>query len=258
MKSALLRIAILPLSLWTWGAAAEPGIVIDLTDVHLSLINAATGIELPITPIETWAAADWRLVTDLRTGDQIETHGAYQQHAEYVQNLPTRIGSTLTNGAAVASMTAMFGDIHLATALGPYTEDHGAIVEGGWNAQFNLPAHTQLTMSGHVNIHTEGDPYNAFANFTSRFDSSVYFLPSAIVDLQRADQADLDFTITANNPFDTDAIYNHSLGLYATSVALASPIPEAPTPAMLAAGLLLGGWRLRHLKKQKGPRPLSM
>jgi uncharacterized protein (TIGR03382 family) len=238
--------------------AAEPGIVIDLTDVRLSLIDSRTGIEQPIEPVKTWAAAEWGLSTELRTGDRIENHSAYQQHADYTPNLPAHIGATLTNGAAFAGMTAMFGDIHLATALGPYPEEHVAIASGGWNTQFNLPAHTQLTMSGHVNIHTNGEPVNPYANFSSRFDSEVYFLPSVVVDLQRATQADLDFTLTANNPFDTDAVYFHSTGLYATSVALAAPIPEPPAAAMLAAGVLLGGWQMRRRKNGKGPQPLSM
>lgn len=250
--------AILALSLCFGGhvVAAEPGIVIDLTDVHLSLISSATGFELPIKPVETWAAATWSLQTELRTGDRIESHAAYQQHADYEQNLPTHIDSLLDNGAATASMSAMFGDIHLATALGPFPEEHVAIVSGGWSAQFNLPAYSQLTMSGHVNIHTKGDPYNPFANFYSRFDSEVYFLPSVVVDLQGSDQADLDFTLTANNPFGTDMVYIHSAGLYATSVALAAPVPELPAVTMLATGLLLGGWHLRRRKNRKGPQPL--
>ena len=260
MKPPLLRTAVLPLLLgYCCTAAADAsGIVIDLTDVHLSLISSTTGFELPITPVETWAVAEWGLQTEVRTGDRVDRHSAYQQHADYVQNLPEHIGSALDNGAAVASMAPLFGNVHLATALGPFPEVHSAIVSGGWNAQFYLPAHSQLSMSGQVAIHTEGDPYNPFASFSSRFDSSVYFLPGVSVELQRSDQADLDFTITANNPFNETLEYTHSMSLYATSVALAAPIPEPPAGAMLTAGLLLGGWRIHRQKRRQRPQPLSM
>jgi hypothetical protein len=167
MKLALIRAVVLPLALCYCGsaAAAAPGIYIDLTNVHLSLINSATGIEMPINPVDTWAAAEWGLETELRTGDHVKKHTAYQQHADYVQNLPTHIGVKLDNGAATASMTTMFGDVHLATAVGPFPEEHVAIVSGGWTTQFNLPAHSQPTMNGHVSIHAEGDRYTPYAHF---------------------------------------------------------------------------------------------
>jgi hypothetical protein len=247
MKLTLLRTAILPLSLCfcCTAATAASGIVIDLTDVHLSLISSTSGFELPITPVETWRVAEWSLDTQVRTGDRVDQHTAYQQHADYVQNLPAQIGSALDNGAAIASMQPLFGNVHMATALGPFPEVHEAMVRGGWNAQFYLPAQSQLTMSGHVSIQTVGEPYNPFASFSSGFYSSVYFLPSVLVDLQRSDQAELDFTLTAVNPFNQELEYQYSTALFATSVALASPIPEPPMAAMLAAGLLLGGWRIR-------------
>jgi len=256
MKPPLLRAAVVPLALcYCCSAAAASGIVIDLTELHLSLISSTSGFELPITPVDTWRAADWRLEAAVRSGDRIDRHNAYQQHADYVQYLPARIGSALDNGAALASMDPLFGNVHLATALGPFPEVHEADASAGWNAQFYLPAHSQLTADGHVSIRTEGAPYNAFANFTSGFYSQVYFLPSVRVDLQRSGQAELDFTLTAVNPFGHELPYNYSTSMYATSVALASPIPEPPAAAMLAAGLLLCGWRIRSSARSPHAAP---
>jgi hypothetical protein len=222
------RAAILALSLMysCSAAAAKPGALVDLGDVHLDLVSRIDGSKLPITWPETWNGASWTLGAEVRSGERIGERHGYQPQADYAHDLPTRIGASLDNSTATATMTQLFDDVHVATALGPFPEDHSAAASAGWDARFYLPPHSELTMRGHVTIGTEGDPENGFANFSSGFYSSVYLLPSVVFALERVDQADQDFTITAVNPYDQPLMWIQTMSLDVFSVAPASRSPN--------------------------------
>lgn len=175
------RIVVLPLFLLYCcaAAAAKPGVVVELSDVRLDLVSTIDGSSLPITRLETWNGATWRLGAELRSGERINGRYAYQPNADVVHDLPTRIGASLDNSAATASIAQLFGDVSAATALGPFPEAHSASAYAGWEARFHLPAYSALTMSGHVTIGTEGDPDNGYANFSSGFYSSITCCPTS-------------------------------------------------------------------------------
>lgn len=247
MKLPVPRTAVLSLFLLycCTAAAAKPGVVIDLSDVRLDLVSSVDGSTLPITRLETWNGATWKLGTEVRSGERINARYGYQPNADFIQDLPTRIGASLDNSTATASMTQLFGDVHEATALGPFPEAHSADAYAGWEARFYLPDYSELTMSGHVTIITEGDPESGFADFSSGFYSSIYLLPSVVFALERVDQADQDFTITAINPYGQPLEWYQTMSLYVSHAEPASPIPEPASFTLLAAGLLTLGLRRR-------------
>ena len=241
MHLSLLRTLFLGSCLLCCGPAlAQSGAVIDLTDVRLDMVSTIDGRPLPVT----WRNVAWSLGDEVRSGDRIDTHHDSQVDAEYVSRLPTRVTSVLDSGSATVRIAGLFDDIHLATAFsGPTYDEHWAEANAGTTAFLDVPGHARLTLSGHLTVSGTGDPDRGFARFSTLF--AFQGLVTDSFELTHANDFDGDFTIVADNTADGNIGFYQVTNLTAFGYAPPSPVPEPPAAAMLAAGVLLAGWRWR-------------
>lgn len=246
MHLSLLRTAALAACLLGCGPAlAQSGAVIDLTDVRLDMVSTIDGSPLPVT----WRRVTWNLGNEVRSGDRVDAHHDSQVDAEYGSRLPTRVTSLLDSGSATVRIAGLFDDIHVATAFsGPTYDEHWAEANAGTTAFLDVPGHARLTLSGHLTVSGTGDPDRGFARFSTLF--AFQGLVTDSFELTHASDFDGDFAIVADNTADGNIGFYQVTTLNAFGYAPPSPVPEPPAAAMLAAGVLVAGWRWRGRRRR--------
>jgi MYXO-CTERM domain-containing protein len=242
MHLPLLRTAALAACLLCCGPAlAQSGAVIDLTDVRLDMVSTVDGSPLPVA----WRQVTWSLGNEVRSGDRVDAHHDSQVDAEYVSRLPTRVTSVLDSGSATVRIAGLFDDIHVATAFsGPTYDEHWAEATAGTTAFLDVPGHARLTLSGHLTVDSTRDPDRGLARFSTLF--AFQGLVTDSFELTHANDFDGDFTIVADNTADGNIGFYQVTTVSAFGYAPPSPVPEPPAAAMLAAGVLVAGWRWRR------------
>lgn len=239
MHLPLPRAAVLALSLLCCAPVlAQSGAVIDLTDLRLSMVSTIDGSTLPVA----WRNTTWSLSDAVRAGARVDAHHDSEPDADYGSRLPTHVTSLLDSGAATVRIAGLFDDIHAAATFGHAEYDeHTAEATATTTAFVDVPGHARLTLSGHLRVDSTGDPDGDFARFSTLFAFQGLVTDSLVLD--RVNGYDHDFAIVAANPYDGNIGFYQVTTLSAFGLAPASPVSEPPAAAMLAAGVLLAGWR---------------
>jgi hypothetical protein len=228
-------------------AAAAPdtaGVSFDLSNVTLTLVSDVDGGMLPLA----WRDAGYELKASQFTTDGAE----WSSTVDTTRGYPAEASFSLGPGMETMVLDGPFAGMHGQAGFGsPTAEWRLAAVSGSMFATFDMPAHSTLTLSGHVRIGPDDPAGRTFTGFEAYINTLADGVTYDSFTIGNPESVDTDFRVVSHNASDVSAVVLPGWYGYASVTA---PVPEPPMHALLACGLAVGAG-LRMRARRRGSRP---